>query len=268
MTKKSTAGFLIAIAMMATFYGIGILANALGLSGMAAGILITIVRYSLGMGGIISMTKLYGTDFRFRGKDVLKGIFSLQGVILMVFCLLNAFTEYVRPEIGLVQAIPGILLMIIYEFATGFFEEALFRGTLFNTFKKQFGEDRKGVLKAIAFSSIIFGAIHITNLITQPTLIIATSCQILYAIGLGIIFACAYYITNNIWVAVIMHGLFDAAGSFWSCFVDTTKELAASTQVQDISILEGAVGVAGCMIFAAVGLFLLFREFGKRKIAA
>ena len=71
-----------------------------------------------------------------------------------------------------------------------------------------FGNSKASCLAAMSLSSLIFGAIHISNLdgATNPTPIYA---QIIYAVGIGFYLAALYLRTGNLWGNMVLHFLFD-----------------------------------------------------------
>ena len=71
--KKSAAGFLVATIMMVLYF----IAQTFIFGGAENfGFAFTAIRVVLSFGGIFAMAMLYGTDFSFKGKDVIKGIFT------------------------------------------------------------------------------------------------------------------------------------------------------------------------------------------------
>ncbi len=71
-------------------------------------------------------------------------------------------------------------------------EELVFRGIFFRAFEK-----RWGFWRAAALSSLVFAGVHL-----EPGLIAALG-------GLGILLCYLYARTDNLWVAVVFHGLFN-----------------------------------------------------------
>jgi len=81
----------------------------------------------------------------------------------------------------------------------GICEEVSHRGMLLKSF-----ESRMGVMRAILFSSILFGFMHL-NII-----------QVFYAAILGYIIALATVATKSLWVGIIMHFMNNALGTYFS----------------------------------------------------
>ncbi|KAA8719644.1 CPBP family intramembrane glutamic endopeptidase [Corynebacterium spheniscorum] len=144
-------------------------------------------------------------------KDHLSPAWYLLFVALAVLllALLGAQgKQLVIPSLG------TLLTVIIVNLLIGLFEEILCRGFIQNILLFQARRTGRSVWWSIVWASIIFGVMHVTNLIGQPHLKIATLSQIIYAIAAGIILGTAYYISGNIWVVALIHGLVDFLSSF------------------------------------------------------
>ncbi len=96
-----------------------------------------------------------------------------------------------------------VLLMI----GTGFVEEVLFRGLLFNAILS-----KSGVKRAVIISGITFGLGHIVNLLNGYSSIEQIG-QIVVAVAIGIVLALLVALTNNLWPGILFHILFNISGS-------------------------------------------------------
>ena len=216
----------------------------------------------LGIGGVIVMKKVYGTEFKFKGIEVLKGIFGVWGLVFLPLVVLNLMGEH-SMELTFVQAIPSLIISMLTGILAGVSEELIFRGTVFNVFRERFGEGKRGIFVAAVLSSAIFGAIHLTNLIFHPNLVVFVTSQVVYAALFGIAFACAYYVTGNIWVVSVIHAIIDSTSFFWRCFSKQAGgEILPS---QDIPFSVGVTNVVVIGFFAVAGLILLFIDFKKKE---
>ncbi len=257
--RKTVAGFLVAIIMFVLYN----IASTIFGGAENFGLGFTSVRVIISFGGIIAAAKLFGIDIKFRGKDVLRGLISAGSLLFLAECVHNLFDAWQTPEYGFLQALPAVIIILIWGMGVGLFEEALCRAVLFNTFRNRMGESRSSIVKSIVFSSLIFGCMHFINLMDCPNLVVTTFNQVAYATLIGISLACIYYITDNIWVVSILHGLFDIAATIMGCFVTSGSHIYAD---QDITVLE-AIKTSGLFAITAVIFFiLLFREFKKRGI--
>ena len=260
--KKFIAALVITIIMFLVFdFGVVprlvyTLAPSLMENAFADKIIIAIVRYSLAIFGYIMLTKFCGLDFSFKKKSNLRRIV---GTVIM-FILLAIVNMFIKApsefERTFIQALPTVLFMFIYEMGTGFFEEMLMRGGLFNAFRFKFGESKKGIVKAIICSSILFGLWHMGNLLWQP--VVATISQVFYSAMIGCVFAAIYYITDNLWVGIIIHGIFDFTAFVWECF--------ATPAAEDISIMTGVLVVLLQLPVLIAAVVELNREFDRRGV--
>ena len=105
-----------------------------------------------------------------------------------------------------------LLATVIYFVAmiiTGFVEELLFRGLLFQAMSKS------NVRNAIIVTSITFGIGHIVNLVNgNSTDYVATICQIFYAVAIGYLLAAVLYVGKSLIPCIITHSMLNALSSF------------------------------------------------------
>jgi len=103
------------------------------------------------------------------------------------------------------------VLFLVECFSISFFEEIIFRGILLGIFLLQFKDSRFGVLKSIILSSLIFGLSHLFN-IFSGTSMLDVLLQVLYTFLISIVWAIIYIRTNNIWIIIFLHTLFNFFG--------------------------------------------------------
>ena len=97
-----------------------------------------------------------------------------------------------------------------YCFATGLFEEAIFRGTLFPLIADRFEKNKKGLFKTIAVSSTVFGLAHLFNLFTGGG--VGVLLQVCYSTLTGLLFAFVLIKTKNVLCPAFIHGLYNFCG--------------------------------------------------------
>ena len=105
-------------------------------------------------------------------------------------------------------SVSTVLNLLLYCFFIGVVEEFLCRGWLLNEFLERFSDTKKGVIKSIVLSSLVFGAIHFTNMIDGQGFA-ETFVQVINASVSGMFLALVYYKTKNIWTVVTMHAIWD-----------------------------------------------------------
>jgi membrane protease YdiL (CAAX protease family) len=86
---------------------------------------------------------------------------------------------------------------------TGFMEEGLMRGIIWRVLKPT------GVLRNVVVSSLLFGLMHVGNLLYRTPFIVLAQMIGAFVHGIGL--SAIRYRTNTIWFPVILHGLHDLA---------------------------------------------------------
>lgn len=99
----------------------------------------------------------------------------------------------------------NLLLLTIF---IGIAEEFLCRGWLQNEFIERYGDTKKHIILSIVFSSLIFGLIHLSNILAGQDLF-TTIIQVIQATSAGLLLGSIYYKTKNIWAVIFLHGIYD-----------------------------------------------------------
>lgn len=107
---------------------------------------------------------------------------------------------------------PGATLSWLgYNLSVGLFEEVLLRAFCFTLLAVAWRSKPNGLMKAALAQALIFGLIHLVNLVHAPLL--DTLAQTVYATLIGIGFAGLIAITGSIWPGVILHTVINLVGS-------------------------------------------------------
>jgi membrane protease YdiL (CAAX protease family) len=92
---------------------------------------------------------------------------------------------------------------------TGLIEEIPFRGIILYAFVRLWGDSRRGVIKGVFYSSLLFGGLHVIHiLLGRPV-----PQAILVAMGTflsGILYAAFVLRWKTIWTVVVLHGVVNA----------------------------------------------------------
>lgn len=118
--------------------------------------------------------------------------------------LITHTAEVTRPEL-----LPLFLLQCV---AIGSMEELLFRGIIHDFFRKKLANIKHGYLLSVLVSSAIFGLWHLVNLFSGAG-VGATFLQVGYSFLIGAMLAVTFDKTENIWLCVFLHALFDVGGT-------------------------------------------------------
>ncbi len=213
-----------------------------------------IITEAIFAGLILIILLLFKNSYIFKQKSEKLGKGFKLGLpiifIGLVILILNITTIY--KEIN----IPVILNLATFCFLIGIAEEFLCRGWLLNEFLERFKDSKKNIILSIVLSSLVFGAMHITNIFVGQTLI-DTLVQILNATFIGIIFACIYYKTKNIWSVVLIHAFWD-----FSIMIGETVYLGDCVSGNPTSaiILYNTIDSIVIIVAMAIICYWLFRQ--------
>lgn len=165
------------------------------------------------LAGVFSVALVYYLGYKIFNpikKPVYKTFLIILPCLIIVVNNLPAIalitkTAYVTEPIG------SILLFALSCFFVGFFEEVLFRGIVLLLFLERCEKSVKSVFKAIIYSSLIFGFVHLFNLFSGAG-IGSVVLQIGYSFLLGCMWATILIITKNIWFCIAMHAIYNFCG--------------------------------------------------------
>lgn len=141
-----------------------------------------------------------------------KNIFVTSLIILPIVFI--SF-QYVQDDINNSKLSVGLFENTIYfisSFATGLYEELLFRILAFSLIFTYFGNNKENFFKSVILTSLFFGISHFINLykITSYSIII----QVLMATGFGLLFQSILLRFKNIFIVIIMHTLINYLGMY------------------------------------------------------
>lgn len=106
----------------------------------------------------------------------------------------------------------GLVLFFLCLIATmsiALLEETAWRKIVFQSMRQKWG-----VVQGILVSSFLFGIVHYMNMLTGGQTLVATTIQVVQAIGMGMFLASLYYITDNFLLVVFIHGLCNFSNFF------------------------------------------------------
>lgn len=159
-----------------------------------------------------------------------------------------------RHGMNLANIITLLSVALIEAAFVGIFEEVIARGIIMGSMLQTFRQ--APVIKSILFSSLFFGGTHMLNYLAAPFW--DTTNQIIYATGIGIILATAYYLSRNLWIPIILHATMDFTAfvfALHSTYIN--KDSTNSIDIFSIGILLIAI------IIAYVALLIRNRRVGR-----
>lgn len=130
-------------------------------------------------------------------------------------CLLVAlanfpFTALLSGE-AVVERTDLLWLFLIECLSIGLMEELFFRGLIFPFILEKLQDRKHGILVSVVLSGLIFGLWHLTNLFTGAG-VAETLMQVVYTFLMGCMWSIAILKTDNMWLGVFTHTLFDVGG--------------------------------------------------------
>ena len=187
---------------------------------------------------------------RRRGSGFFNGL--LVGLYPIALISYNAYNTLLfgRPEGDMLPAW-HVVWFLIGMTSVGVAEEFLFRGVIAQTLLEHFGTSRAGVWKACLLSGLLFGAAHLTNLLSSAPFGVLMQC--VFAASLGTLFAAIYFRTGNLWVTVFLHGAMDIASMLVGGLYGT-EDVAESISGYDASMM------LSILIYLIPTLFLLRKK--------
>ncbi|PHU35738.1 CPBP family intramembrane glutamic endopeptidase [Pseudobutyrivibrio ruminis] len=148
-----------------------------------------------------------------------------------------------------------IYLILAITISAGICEELLFRGIILNTLRDYFGKDSfKGTVIAIIISSFVFGALHMTNIMSGVS-VFAAVLQSITAFAVGIYFGAIYCRWGNIKIVMLLHTLTDLA-SLLCISMRTNSDFSSS--VNNISGNYSQLFTAA--LYTCIGIFLMRKK--------
>lgn len=161
---------------------------------------------------------------------------SLEGFIKTGWYILVASALFLILQLISAYDLPSpsrFIMFAAFSLGTAVSEELIFRGLVSFRLKEEWGKKESTVF----FSALLFALVHLSNLISNPTLVVSSTTQVAYTFSLGMMLTYSYYETDNLIVPVLLHFLFNTLSAFSSAAVAATAPVAAG----DIGAVEAAI---------------------------
>ena len=143
-------------------------------------------------------------------------------IIFLLVCFVIAinnfpFAALIGGNVTLSLEWDKVLNFAVICIFVGGYEEISFRGFLLPLFLERMKKNRWGAFWAIAFSSMIFGAVHIVNIFAGADPV-AVLLQIGYAALIGGLTSVVLLKTRNLWYCILLHSLYNFNGGLTDRF--------------------------------------------------
>lgn len=187
----------------------GLIEDAVGKT-VADGIVLTVTR---ALGGLAFLAMVINLGYRVLDpfkKPFFKGL--LISIPAFVIAINNfPFSAVIKGDARITGEWWAVLLLFIECLCVGFFEEMAFRGVVFLSLLKRKPKSMGWAALSVILSSVIFGLVHMINLFeSSPG---AVFLQIGYSALIGAMCSVVLVKTSNIWLCVLIHGIYNFAGA-------------------------------------------------------
>lgn len=151
-------------------------------------------------------------------KSILKPITKKlpRALLWSVPCFLVALANFPYSALisgsAVVESSNLIWLFLLKCLAIGLMEEVFFRGLVQTVILERLENHRYRIPLAVIISSAVFGLWHLLNLFYGAN-VGATMLQVGYSFLIGAMLSVVLIKTENIWLCVLIHALFDVGGS-------------------------------------------------------
>jgi hypothetical protein len=176
---------------------------------------------SIGIGILImSRSRFSLSEYGFRKSE--KNAFRKVGwyIPLLALEILPIVLIGFESEVTVLQYI----ILLFFTTAVGFNEEIYFRGLILKLIRE------KGIKKAIIWSSVIFGILHLANSLNGKNALYLI-LQVMFAFLVGIVLAEVVCITKSLWAVIIWHAVHDYIATITSDTLDTLALIVLAIQV-------------------------------------
>ncbi len=139
----------------------------------------------------------------------------------------------------------AIAWFVVYMASIGVLEETTFRGVIAETLLFNFGTDGRAVWKAALLSSLMFGLVHLQNMMAADAA--STVLQVIFAFCFGMLLVSVYFRTGNLWIPILLHAAWDFA-ALVPVGIYGVGSMTATESPNAASVVENLVLAAICLI--------------------
>ncbi|WP_378180878.1 lysostaphin resistance A-like protein [Aquimarina sp. SS2-1] len=180
-------------------------------------------------------------------------------IILLSFYNVNRALLFDGQEVSLSLQ----LWYLCSALSTGGFEEVLFRVFVFNSLYTLFSKQEINIryLHSIIWTSLLFGGVHMVNLLKSDYDLFSVISQIIIAFGIGVLFQSLLIKYKNILVVITLHGLFNYFGMYRFYLYTNTDEIVHNTVNDYLNSLVLTIVFAASI--SLIGFLLIRKNISK-----
>ncbi len=144
--------------------------------------------------------------------NVKQNLFSMVGnlLYLAIIGVSTILIIKVAGETYLYTAVQAVISVILVFVSKAFIQEVIYRGCIMKSFNSIF----KNAILSVVCSSLLFATVHLALGIIgsgfDTNYISGLSFKFIGSLLIGTYLGTIYYLTNNIWICIIIHGTYEA----------------------------------------------------------
>lgn len=139
----------------------------------------------------------------------------------LLFPLWNIF-YHITAGMGTMVSVDMLPTALLLGFAPALFEEVIFRGILMGKLR----ENGRSPLACLVISSLLFGAIHLTNAVGMPLRDVLL--QTGYAVVIALVFGAIYLKSGDLFTVILAHALIDVSSRLFLASPQKSSLLVAA----------------------------------------
>jgi membrane protease YdiL (CAAX protease family) len=138
------------------------------------------------------------------------------------------FIPFLSGNAEITKPVYTIFIFAITCISVGLFEELIFRGLILFFLLEKLPKNKRGLLLSIVISSALFGFMHLFNIFDGAN-VGATLLQVMYSFAMGLMWSIIVLKTKTIWLAVILHSLYNFSGLLFPTLGNLTEKYDLAT---------------------------------------
>ena len=134
---------------------------------------------------------------------------------------------------------PLALANLALDFGTGLVEETLYRAIVLIAMVSAWGHNKNGIVKAVVVSSLLFGMLHLLNLMYRPWQVVLFQAMVVSLHG--VFYAAMVLTSKSIWPAIVIHWLTNAVVNIKVIGIENFQETTSMWIVFAIGLIPVVV---------------------------
>lgn len=212
-------------------------------------------------------------DFSF--DKMRKGVFlTCIGSVFAIIGFLYIFVQLPENRFIAPNPLDFLIVTLSQLNGVGLFEEVLYRGLVLKILLIKLGHSKRGIINACVISSLIFGMVHITNIVDiainaehlSVGVILPVVSQIIFATAFGLLNVAIFLRSGTLWIPILIHGVGNLAVQTFFAFISRDRILQFVQTPVEMSVPEFIISTLMSTIPLLVAGLVLLRKVKPGKI--